>query len=66
MISQMALVMESAIFVVTKQRRPDHWKRVTLEQLQTLIESIVDINLPIPSDDGYPSRPAEVSYDHMK
>jgi len=45
---------------MTKQGRPDYWKSVALEQLQTLIESIVDVDLSLPSDDRNPSRPAKV------
>lgn len=55
------LVVEPAVLVLTKHCRPDHWKCVALEKLQALVESVVDINLAIPSNNGYSARSTRVS-----
>jgi len=51
------LVMESAVFVLAEHCCPDHWQCVNFQQLQSLFEGVVDVDLAATAHNRETARP---------
>ena len=50
------LITELAVLVLAEEGRPDTGQCIRLEQSQSLLEGIVDIDLAVPAHDGHAAR----------
>lgn len=55
---QGSLVGESPVHVLPEQRLSHGWECINLQQSQTLLESVVDFDLALPTHDNHTTRTA--------